>query len=95
MGRRNLTVQGLPDFIGDAGFRDEITSMIEFAKAATSFARELRNKLIAHSDLAASIGSYQGEHSSRERIVLAIRTIIKPLRHIHTRYFDATNSTTP
>jgi hypothetical protein len=90
MGRKNLTVHGLPDFIVDAGFRDEVTSMIESATAATSFARDLRDKLIAHSDLAATMGSYQVEHSSRERIVLAIRSIIKPLRHIHTRYFDAT-----
>lgn len=89
-GRKNLTIRGLPRFISDQSCRDEVAAMIDIALDRTSFARDLRNKLLAHSDLAATVGSYQVDYSSREKITSAIRSIITPLRRIHMRYLDAT-----
>jgi hypothetical protein len=89
-GRENVTVQGLSAFVADSVHRSEILPMLHAVEDATSFARDLRNKLIAHSDLAATTGSYRVDYSSRERIVAAIRSIIKPPRYLHKRYFGTT-----
>lgn len=88
-GLRNLTVTGLPSFIDETIYREEIAVMCKSARDSTSFARDLRNKLIAHSDFAAKSGSQQIEYSSRLKIVKAITAIIKPLRHIHMKSFDS------
>lgn len=88
-GRKNLTLQALPPYIADPNRRDEVSALVAQAVSATGFARDLRNKLIAHSDFSAAVGSYQVDYSSIERIVLAIKSIIAPLRYIHLHYFDS------
>lgn len=47
---KNLTIQSLAPLIEDAGLRAEIQSLCEKALDAAEFAREHRNKRIAHQD---------------------------------------------
>lgn len=86
--RKNVTVRGLPQYMVDADHRAEIERMLVEVEIATGFARELRNKLIAHSDLGTVSGSCVVDSSSRMKIVDAIKSIIKPLRYVHSQFFD-------
>jgi HEPN superfamily AbiU2-like protein len=47
---KNLTVQSLPPLIADAALQAEVRALCEKALAAAEFAREHRDKRIAHSD---------------------------------------------
>jgi hypothetical protein len=87
--RKNVTVRGLPQYIVDPVQRTEIDRMLIDVESSTSFARELRNKLIAHSDLGAVSGSHVVDFSSRIKIVEAIKSIIEPLRHVYSHFFGA------
>ncbi|HWA22811.1 MAG TPA: hypothetical protein VG735_10490 [Caulobacterales bacterium] len=56
MGRRdrpNLSIQALalPDLITDAGLKSAVAKLVDNALKATDFARDRRNRLIAHRDL--------------------------------------------
>jgi hypothetical protein len=55
LGKANLTFQQLPELIDDAVLRDEIAAEVSAAVARASFAKEWRNKRIAHRDLAHSL----------------------------------------
>lgn len=48
--KKNLTIQSLPELITDAPLRREVQLLCEKAVAAAQFAREHRNKRIAHQD---------------------------------------------
>ncbi|WP_033472342.1 hypothetical protein [Bordetella bronchiseptica] len=48
--RRNLTVQSLPALVGDSTLRSEIQALCDKALTSAAFAREHRNKRIAHQD---------------------------------------------
>lgn len=86
--RKNVTVHGLSTYLSDARHRAEIEILLLEVETKTFFARELRNKLIAHSDLATVSGSRVIDFSSRTKIVDAIQSIIKPLRYVHRQLFD-------
>ncbi|MFZ5781061.1 MAG: hypothetical protein ACOY4R_12760 [Pseudomonadota bacterium] len=50
-GKSNLSIQSIPKLVGDATFRREINGLCERALNASSFAKDLRNRHIAHRDL--------------------------------------------
>lgn len=54
-GKDNLTVQRLPDLCEDPDLRDEIESLVRNAIGKAAFARDWRNRRIAHSDFARAI----------------------------------------
>jgi hypothetical protein len=49
-GKKNLTVQSLPPLIQDPGLRAEVQALCDMAVAEAAYAREHRNKRIAHQD---------------------------------------------
>ncbi|AVQ06838.1 TPA: hypothetical protein HH295_20555 [Xanthomonas vasicola pv. zeae] len=48
--KKNLTVRSLPPLISDAKLQDEVQDLCDKALVAAEFAREHRNKRIAHQD---------------------------------------------
>lgn len=48
--KKNLTIQSLPPLISDTGLRGEVQNLCDKALVAAEFAREHRNKRIAHQD---------------------------------------------
>lgn len=82
--RKNLTVQSLPPLIADPALQAEIRSLCDKALNAAEFAREHRNKRIAHQD-----HSYLGNRSSYplsgisralvEQMLAALRVILNRL----------------
>jgi hypothetical protein len=55
--RSNLTIQNLPDLIDDATLKAEVKKRCEAAIAVTAFARDWRNRRIAHRDLDLAMGT--------------------------------------
>lgn len=49
-GKKNLTIQSLPPLISDTGLQGEVQNLCDKALVAAEFAREHRNKRIAHQD---------------------------------------------
>lgn len=49
-GQKNLTLRSLPDLITDTALRGELEILCEKARSEARFAREHRNKRIAHQD---------------------------------------------
>lgn len=49
--RRNLTVLALPDAISDLAFRNEVAALANESRRKCEFARPLRSRRLAHTDL--------------------------------------------
>src|SRR5258708_35007906 len=54
-GKQNLTIQRLADLIGDVQTKAKVQELLVQALAASGFARDWRNRHIAHSDLHLSL----------------------------------------
>jgi len=57
LGRTNLTLLNLPELIPDAALNSKIEALCLEAKDKTKFAREWRNRHIAHRDLGLALGT--------------------------------------
>jgi hypothetical protein len=55
-GKSNLSIQSIPKLVDDPIFKKEINGLCERALTASSFARDLRNRHIAHRDLDLLLG---------------------------------------
>jgi hypothetical protein len=51
MGRKNLSVYGLQELITDAKLKERISELANSVRERTKFARDWRNRLLAHRDL--------------------------------------------
>ncbi len=89
--KENLTIQRLPLLIADASFRTEISDAIQVATQATEFARDWRNRKIAHRDLplAIEVTAEPLEAASRQKTQAAIDAICKVIKMISAHYFGA------
>jgi hypothetical protein len=89
---KNLTLRSLPALLNDASLRDEVQSLCDAAVAAASFAREHRNKRIAHQDhgyLTDRRANALSGISRRnvEDMLAALRAVAGA---IHLHFFDST-----
>jgi len=91
MGRNNLTIQLLPAQIEDEAFRQEIQTLIGEAVETTGFARDWRNRNIAHRDLSLKLneGVEPLESANRSKVKQAIVAICNVINEINLHYFDA------
>ena len=55
-GRQNLTVLQLPSLVNDPGLREQLEALLTEAKSKAEFARDWRNRHIAHRDLDKALG---------------------------------------
>jgi len=84
--RKNLTVQSLPALIDDSTLRSEIQALCDKALASAAFAREHRNKRIAHQDhdYLSKRGSNPLNGVSRasmEEMLAALRSVLNRLNN--------------
>jgi hypothetical protein len=75
--KQNLTVQRLPTLLTDPVLATEIQTLVDEAVTRSAFARDWRNRRIAHSDLALAIkeGSKPLAAGSRKSVVEALDAI--------------------
>jgi hypothetical protein len=90
-GKHNLTVQRLPGLITDSTFRNEMRELVEEAVKATAFARDWRNRHIAHQDLALATeeGAKPLAPASRAELETAVRAIAHIVQRIHEFRFKS------
>ena len=76
-GRQNLTIQRLPALLTDSVLATEVQALVDKAVSRSAFARDWRNRRIAHSDLALAIkeGAQPLAAGSRKTVVEALEAI--------------------
>jgi hypothetical protein len=87
-GKRNLTVQALPPLVADLHLRRELEVLIASATEATGFARDWRNRRVAHSDfdLALQRSSTPLALASRAQVETALAAIALVLNRLEYAY---------
>lgn len=90
-GRENLTVKALPALIGDSKVKAEVESLVETAEKATQFARDWRNRRIAHSDLKIALeeDTEPLAAASRGQVNSALKALAAVMNAIETHYHDS------
>jgi AbiU2 len=90
-GKKNLTIQALPDLIGDADLKARVTTLVTEALKQTEFCRDWRNRLIAHNDLKLAL-----EHpiepfadASRAQVNTALDAVAKVLNALAGHYHQS------
>lgn len=73
--RKNLTAMALPNAICDAAFRDLVKSHTQTCKQNCEFARQVRNRLIAHSDFESAQRAGSGPQIFRSHVEEAIKSL--------------------
>lgn len=73
--RKNLTVMALPKEISDVAFRDVVQVNVREVKAKCAFARDVRNRLIAHSDMESLERAHSGPQILRTHVEEAIQSL--------------------
>lgn len=90
--RRNLTLQSLPPLIADPVLRAEVQKLCDYAATDAEFAREHRNKRIAHHDheyfTNPTANALNG--ISRQRIEGMLSAFRLILNRLNTHFFDST-----
>jgi hypothetical protein len=90
-GKHTLTLQRLPDLVSSA-IRHDVQSLLQEAVRKCEFARDWRNRHIAHRDL----GRALNEHSvplapaSRKGVKDALEAIVRLLNYLEERQCDST-----
>ncbi len=92
MGLANLTLRALPEQISDLALRAEVGMLVDKAANATTFARDWRNRLLSHRDLALALnsGAQPLIPASTAQVSVALSAIHAVLNRISERLLDST-----
>lgn len=90
VGKANLSVRRLPGLIRDSAVRADVEVLVRDAVASSDFARDWRNRRIAHSDLSLAIAVAPAPlaHASRVSVIAALDSLSRLLKRIHQHYFN-------
>lgn len=91
-GKANLTIRGLPVLVPDPELRADVQSKVDAAVAACAFARDWRNRHIAHKDLSLALERPAADlaFASRADVQTALAALEAPLLAIEQHYFRTT-----
>lgn len=90
-GKKNLTLKRLPGLMPDENAKTALTVLVDEAHAKTAFARDWRNRRIAHSDLALKLeeGAKPLVHASRAAVRSALQAIAAALNSCLRHFKDS------
>jgi hypothetical protein len=90
--RKNLTINSLPGFIADPDLKEEIEYLCECSVERAAFAREHRNKRIAHQDYDYTSNREANPLSgiSRERVEHMLDSLRLILNRLNLHFWDST-----
>lgn len=90
-GKPNLTLKRLPGLIPEPSLASDVQSLVEAAESSCSFARDWRNRHLAHRDLdlALETAATPLPESSREQVQNSLQAIGAVLNLINRRYFGS------
>ena len=91
--KENLTIQRLAELIDDDQTKAKVQVLIVDAVAASQFARDWRNRHIAHSDLHLSLSKTAQtlKPASRQKVLEALRALTVVMNVVAERYLDSTS----
>ena len=92
LGKPNLTIQRLPALLDDERVRREVQELVDAAVASATFAKDWRNRHIAHRDLDLSLGRAAQPLAAATKAAVdkSLALLAEVLNHIDMHYFDAT-----
>ena len=90
-GKANLTIQRLPPLISYRNAQAEVQGLVDAAITSTSFARDWRNRRIAHRDLALALkqGAQPLEAASRKQVKDAVADVCAVIKRVNLIYFNS------
>lgn len=91
--KQNLTIQRLPALVVRPDSRASVEVKVQAALQASGFARDWRNRHIAHSDLNLRVSATAKplEFASRQSVNVALAALADVLNAVATEYLDTTN----
>ena len=89
--KQNLTIQRLVALINRANSKSAVDSKVQAALASCAFARDWRNRHIAHSDLdlKVSVTARPLEFASRQSVNIALQSLTDVLNAVAIEYSDS------
>jgi hypothetical protein len=88
--RKNLTFLALPPLIQDEAYRGVLGKLVDAAVEAAGFARRMRNRRLAHHDLALALGRAEPiTAGSRSDVRAALTAFHMVLNSVQLQYFDS------
>ena len=90
-GKANLSLRRLPKLISDATLKKEVGSLIEVALSTSLFVRDLRNRKLAHIDLALALktGVEPIPGVSRDKVEAALSAVRVVLNKLEAYYWES------
>lgn len=90
MGHDNLTIMRIPNAVPDPGLRAVVKSLADDAKQKTQFARDWRNRRLAHQELPAPPGQAVAPlpPASRQNVEDALGAIRRTMNHVERHYLN-------
>jgi hypothetical protein len=91
LNKPNLTVERFPPLLVDVNLQDEVSSLIQKAKASTAFAVDWRNRRLAHRDLDLSLKRNQQAlaPATREKVEASLSALRDVLNRIEKKFCNA------
>ena len=94
MGRKdkaNLSLRALPDLVKDTGLKSSVAELIDKALKATEFARDWRDRLIAHRDrgIALNTATTPLKDASRAQVKEALASLAAVLNALALHFFKS------
>jgi hypothetical protein len=92
MGRENLSIQSLPPLIDRPKAQDPVAGLVERAKTEAEFARDWRNRHLAHRDLQLALdrAATPLKAGSRLSVKTILTTFSELLNAVSSAYMDST-----
>lgn len=92
VGKANLTLRRLPKANIESSLAEEVHKLVEVAASQSSFAREWRNRHLAHKDLALAldVGAEPLPRVSRQNVEDALSAVRDVLNRLAGHYLDTT-----
>jgi hypothetical protein len=87
--KENLSVRALPDLIADQELKKRVSTLVNEALEKAQFARDWRNRHLAHRDLELALGKAEAkplEEASREKTWTALRALGAVLDEVSQHY---------
>lgn len=89
--QKNLSIRSIPPLVSDLNLRDQVDGAIQIALADTKFARDHRNKRIAHTDLLHVQGcaAKRLPPANRQKIKAGLESICAVLEILNGHYLQS------
>lgn len=93
IGKENLTIRSIPQLVGRKKLSGELESAVEVAVKKSEFARDWRNRRIAHRDLGLAVGNLSAEplaFASRKNVDSGMTALGDVLNLVSTEFLRST-----